>query len=444
MITHWAMPGGIVSAGRRGLAEARAWQVWGLRPALRAYVIAVVAATSYAVSQAPFSAHDAVTYLGLVGCGLIVLESAQAIREVKGGLFREFEPWYLAMAVNLPPVYALSAAFPFAAWRQWRMRRGFAFRFGHRRLFSTATVGLGYGAASWLFHSVPHWMADPLTRTWWHILAWTGAAAACGVLAQTVNMSLVTTAIKLADGRARFRAQVTNRETARSDLVELTAAMSLSLLVAISPALILLAVPSLVLTRRQVMKAQLTTQARIDTETAVLNKTTWSHQAEVSVFHALRTRTPLAILLAEIDHFGSSARTGGRAGAGEVLRAVAGILDQSLQGAGLTGRLDDAQFAILLPGASEDGARHLAERARDHIAGQAIAAEDASETAFVFRPTVSIGVAVLSPSEGSLESLLAAAESALAVARATGHNRVCMAPAARDGHVPGGGGPWSA
>src|SRR5262249_30835340 len=118
----------------------------------------------------------------------------------------------------------------------------------------------------------------------------------------------------------------------------------------------------------------------------------------------------------------------GLEGGGEVLRGVAGRVTQKLEGTGLVGRFGGEQFAILLPQTGETEARRLAERLRDHIAGEPIAIENGSHAGFVFRLTVSIGIAVLDRSRRALTELIGAADRALSEAKTTGRNKVCVLP----------------
>src|SRR5260370_13788701 len=85
-------------------------------------------------------------------------------------------------------------------------------------------------------------------------------------------------------------------------------------------------------------------------------------------------------------------------------------------------------FGILLPQTGEAQARRSAERLRDHVAGEPIAIEDGSHAGFVFRLTVSIGIAVLDRSRRALAELIGAADGALSEAKATGRNKVCVMP----------------
>lgn len=420
----------LASATRDTGKRVRDWQLWALRPGLRIYVIAVMAsalavAATAAAQTARWDAVDALTYLALLGCGIIAIESTRMVREVKGTVGRDLQTvWYLAIAITLPPVYAFLAPIPLTAYRLWRVRRVFMYR----RVFSNATISLAYGTASAVFHRLPAGLAGPVPGAGLHVISWTAAAACCGALAWLINNGLLLGGIKLADPEARVRDLFGNRQAAVSDLIELSLAVSLSLVVAINPFLMALALPSVVLYRRYLMSAQLVAQARIDVKTGLLNLATWRHEAEVEVFRALRTGQPLALVMVDIDHFSSVNETAGLRAGDQVLRAIAHTLTESLSGTGLIGRAGGEEFAILLPQSGEAEARRLGERIRDHIAGEPVAIEDGSHAGFVFRLTVSIGIAVLDHTKRALGELMGAADVALSEAKSTGRNRVCVVP----------------
>ncbi len=421
--------GSPVSMIRTGLTSIREWQVWALRTQSSVYIVSVVAAAvvvaAVATAKASWDALDAATYLALLGCGIVAIESTRTVREVKGTVGRDLQTvWYLAIAIALPPAYALLAPIPLTAYRLWRVRRVLIYR----RVFSNATISLAYGGASAAFHLIPRSFAGPTPGSGLHAITWTGLAACCGALAWIINNGLLLGAISLADPGARVRDLFGNREAIVSDLIELTLAVSLALVVAINPVLMALALPSIVLYRRHLMQAQLVAQARMDTKTGLLNAGTWRREAEVEFVRAVRSRSPLALVVVDIDYFSSVIETAGHVAGDQVLRRIARILTDNLGSSGLPGRTGGEEFAILLPQTSGAEARRIGERIRDHIAGEPIAIENGSHAGFVFRLTVSIGIAALDHSRRALAELIGAADVALSEAKATGRNKVCVVP----------------
>ena len=135
-------------------ASLRHWPLWSLPRLTRAYVIAVVVAAAVALATAAVHTHWRVSQLGvfflLLASAAAMVEATRDVKLPRDTLTRDLqEVWYLSIAVLLPPVYALLAPIPLTITKQWRVRRNLA----HRRVFSLAANGLGYGAASYEFHS---------------------------------------------------------------------------------------------------------------------------------------------------------------------------------------------------------------------------------------------------------------------------------------------------
>ena len=412
---------------RRGVGGIRDWQVWTLRTPLRAYIVMNVAlavgVAAVFAGSAGWNVTDIAVCLALVGCGVIAIEATRKVKEVRGGVSRDLQTiWYLAIAITLPPVYALLAPIPLMTYRLWRAPVGFVYR----RVFSNATISLAYGSASVLFHAVSAAIAGKDPGTGLHALTWTVLAAGCAAVAWSVNNGLLAGAMRLAYPHARLRELFGNREGIVSDAIELSLAVSLALVVAINPVLMALALPSVVLYRRYLMTAQFGGQARTDPSTGLLNASTWRMEAEVAFFRALRARAPLALLMVDVDHFSSVNETVGHAAGDQVLQAIAKCLSDNLRAPGLVGRFGGEEFAILLPRTHAADARRIAERLRDHVAAESIAIEDGRHAGFMFRLTVSIGIAVLSQSRQALAELIKDAGTAVSEAKNSGRNRVCV------------------
>ena len=410
----------------RGL---RTSQVWELPEPLRSYVVAVpvayVAALTFAGVSTTWRIRSVLVFLALVACGVAATEATRGVREPQGTLARDLQSvWYLAIAITLPPFYALAAPIPLAIHKLWRTRRMLIYR----RVFSHAVLGLAYGLASFVFHSMPKTVAGPEPGSGLHALSWVAAVVICGLIGLTINYGAVMVAIRLSDPDVRIRDLVGTRDSLTTDLLELSLAVSLTLVVALNPVLMALALPTVVLCRRYLMQSQLVAQARFDAKTGVLNAGTWQREATAEFYRALRSDAPLALVMVDIDHFSSVNETAGLDTGDQVLRGIARTLTENLQGSGLVGRFGGEQFAILLPQTGETQARRIAERLRDHVAGEPIAIEDGSHAGFVFRLTISIGIAVLDRSRRALAELIGAADGALSEAKATGRNKVCVMP----------------
>jgi diguanylate cyclase (GGDEF)-like protein len=331
--------------------------------------------------------------------------------------------WYLAAAITLPPGYAMLAPIPMAAYRLWRVRTGVLYK----RVFSNATLSLAYGAASVVFRALPHGVVGQSPGANVHVLVWTAAVTGCALVGGIVNHSLLLVAIKMADPTARLRDLSGNRETITADLLEICLAVSLTLVVAVNPVLMALALPSVILSRHYLMRAQQQAPVRIDAGTGLLNPRSWQREAEFEFFRALRTSTPLAIAMVDIDDFASVQETAGTEVAVQLRRDVASMISEQLRDQDLIGIFGGQEFAILFPGTSAADARRISERMRDRIAGESIAIESGAQVGFVFRLTISIGVAVMNESRRALNELIGAADTALDQARGPGWNKICIA-----------------
>lgn len=419
-----------VSGGlRHAVKHVRGWQVWTLAPPLRAYLLGVdslaVFAVGFAVARTHWEGSQVALAVALVACGIVAIESTRTVREAHGEVVRDLQSvWFLATAIALPPAYAFLAPAPLLAYKLWRVPQLVVYR----RVFSNATLSLAYGSASVLFHAIPRSAAGVVPDAGLHALTWAASVAACGLLGWLINSCLVIGAIRLSDPTARIRQQIGSRESITSDLLELSLAVSLTLVVAINPILMALALPSVVLCRRSIMRAQLIAQVRIDAKTGLLNAGTWQREAEVEFFRALRRRTSLAIAMVDIDDFKSVIDATGPLVADQLMHDIAEMLRAQLPGHELIGRFGGKEFAILLPQTSGAEAKRISERLRDHIAGEPIAIESGTQAGFVFRLTVSIGIAVLNETRRALADLIGAADSALGLAKSTGWNKVCVLP----------------
>jgi diguanylate cyclase (GGDEF)-like protein len=190
--------------------------------------------------------------------------------------------------------------------------------------------------------------------------------------------------------------------------------------------LAIFAVPMWLMVRRFMMHAQLLAQSRIDTKTGLLNASTWEREAAVEIARAVRTNTPLALALVDIDHFKLVNDTYGHLVGDKALRAVTDGLRSQLRVYDVAGRFGGEEFVVLLPHAREGDALSVAERLRAHIAGLSIPVSDTDESGPQVKLTISVGVAALDGDHRQLTELLAAADAALYHAKVTGRNKTHM------------------
>src|SRR5215469_1186444 len=414
-------PGPPAGFARQVAAIVRAWQVWTLRPVALLYVLALIGldltVTVAALIAAPrVSLSHLGLYLALLGCGVVTVEAIRAVGEPKGTDTHDLLGiWFLPTSILFPPGYAFVAPLLMCTYFLVRLRMAFLYR----KVFSFAAMSLGWGAASIAFHATPASIAGPAPQSGAHAVTWLAVTAGCAVLGWAINAGSVLLAIRLATPEVRPRDAFGGRTGAISDLIELSTAVTVALVVAVAPVALILALPLVAFGQRYLMNAHLVNQTRVDPQSGALAAAIWRSEADVETFRAWRTHRPLAVVLADIDDFASIGRTGVPEAESQVLRAVAATLTDKLPAAAQVGRLRGAEFAIVLPGVAEDEARRLGVRIRDHVAAGPVDVERDGQLDFVVRPTVSVGVAGQNASRQTVTELITAADAALAEARAS-------------------------
>jgi diguanylate cyclase (GGDEF)-like protein len=134
---------------------------------------------------------------------------------------------------------------------------------------------------------------------------------------------------------------------------------------------------------------------------------------------AVRTESPLSLIVFDIDHFKKVNDTYGHVFGDLVLKEAAREMLRSLRSYDLLGRIGGEEFLIAAPGSTLDEAAGLAERIRETIGSRRI-----SDGAHGISVTVSAGVTSLSEQDARADRLLARADAALYMAKQEGRDRV--------------------
>jgi len=406
-------------------ASIREWPIWSLPRAARAYVIAVSVAAAAALSLAAAHTSWRVSQLGvfflLLASAAAMVEATRDVKLPRDTLTRDLqEVWYLTVALLLPPVYVLLAPIPLVAMKQWRVRRNLA----HRRVFSIASNGLGYGAASLEFHRAFRPLLGAPPGVGVHSAGWLGALIAAALTGWLINAWLVVGAVKLTVPAARVRSLMFTREAVTTDAVVTALAVLVAFALSFTLAALIVAVPVVLMQKRFLMHSQLVAEARIDAKTGLLNAATWHRESETELSRAKGYWSPASAAIIDIDHFKAVNDTYGHLAGDRVLRVVADRFKAQLRDGDLIGRFGGEEFAILLPRTTGPEAARVAERLRGHIADAPIAVSDGRDESILVGITVSIGVAELASSRQDLDDLLAAADAALYQAKDEGRNRI--------------------
>ncbi len=155
--------------------------------------------------------------------------------------------------------------------------------------------------------------------------------------------------------------------------------------------------------------------ATTDGLTGLKNHRAFQERLAAECETARRHRTPLSLLLLDVDHFKQYNDAYGHPAGDAVLKQVAHLLTQTTRDCDFAGRYGGEEFVIILPQTSQSSAMKAAERCR-------LAIEDAEWNCRAV--TASFGVATLSLDIPDSDSLLAAADRALYAAKYNGRNQV--------------------
>jgi len=237
---------------------------------------------------------------------------------------------------------------------------------------------------------------------------------------------MVIAAIKGSDRQADIRAAFLNGDAIYNDIAEISAAILVTFAVAGFPMLALAALPVVGLLQRSKSHVKLVSDARIDAKTGLLNHATWERESSAELARAVRTASPLAIAMVDVDKFKVINDTYGHLVGDQVLKEIANTLNEVLRDYDLAGRFGGEEFAILLPQTRAVDAFRIAERVRASVAALSIIAAGTNGGERV-HATVSVGVAALdSGSKRELSELIAAADAALYRAKDGGRDQVQM------------------
>lgn len=169
---------------------------------------------------------------------------------------------------------------------------------------------------------------------------------------------------------------------------------------------------------------QLKEIAILDALTGIPNRRYFDDTLAVEWKRCQRTETPLSIVIADIDFFRQFNDIYGNLAGDTCLRAIAGVLTESLfRIEDTVARYGGEEFIAILPGTDAEGAHAVAERMRQSARDLAIPHERGIEG----RISCSFGVASTLPHPGhAMQHLLRTADAALFNAKNGGRNRVTL------------------
>ncbi len=132
-----------------------------------------------------------------------------------------------------------------------------------------------------------------------------------------------------------------------------------------------------------------------------------------------RTRSPLSVVMLDIDGFKTINDRVGHLGGDEILSNIGARLKHVLRSSDVRGRFGGDEFVIVLPDTPAAGAAYVAEALRREIESLEVTIEGA-----IVRVTASVGVASAVPEELDPNGLVGRADRALYAAKNAGRNTV--------------------
>lgn len=142
----------------------------------------------------------------------------------------------------------------------------------------------------------------------------------------------------------------------------------------------------------------------------------------VEFLRARRYRTPLALVMADIDHFKRINDGSGHPAGDSVLRDLGALFQSIVRRTDVASRYGGEEFLLVHPQSTATGAARMAERLREAVAAARFETQGGT-----LRVTLSLGVAEYDRRMASPRDLIAAADRALYAAKRGGRNRVMVA-----------------
>ena len=150
--------------------------------------------------------------------------------------------------------------------------------------------------------------------------------------------------------------------------------------------------------------------------TNLLNRRAMERLLKAAVTRAQEHKTPLSVILMDIDHFKGVNDTYGHDMGDKVLLTVANAISHTIRGSDAGCRWGGDEFFVILEGATLSVAGRVGERIRRTV--------ESSEMPFDQNVTVSIGVATFDAEKDNELQLFKNADEALYQAKKAGRNAV--------------------
>ncbi len=162
-------------------------------------------------------------------------------------------------------------------------------------------------------------------------------------------------------------------------------------------------------------------EAMLDPLTGVKNRKTFDLEIDRLIRSSKETGEPLALIMADVDHFKKFNDKWGHQTGDHVLRLVADVMNANIKGQDVLARYGGEEFAIILPGTTLSNAVMLANRIRIAVESRRLKKRRTDEDLGLI--TLSMGAATLKWDD-TIESVIERADNCLYAAKRAGRNQV--------------------
>jgi len=170
-------------------------------------------------------------------------------------------------------------------------------------------------------------------------------------------------------------------------------------------------------------QAEIRSRISYDQLTGLLTKESLNLALENELQRSRRYKSPLVILMMDLDRFKVVNDGHGHQTGDKVLAEVGALIREIIRDVDVSARYGGEEFIVYLPETDMQAAHSAAERIR-----QAIATRTFDPNGAALQTTISIGVAAFPEHGDDIATLVGQADRALYRAKQSGRNRVCIAP----------------
>jgi two-component system, cell cycle response regulator len=172
----------------------------------------------------------------------------------------------------------------------------------------------------------------------------------------------------------------------------------------------------------ELFQRQMYESALRDDLTKTFNKKYFTDRLESEYAFAMRTKTPLSLVVFDLDHFKAVNDTYGHPAGDEILAGVARAVSTLIRAEDVFARVGGEEFAVICRSTDSMQAQAVAERMRLTVANHEFVIEGKTIPMAISAGTASVP----NPHLVDPQALVAAADQALYEAKRTGRNRVCV------------------